>query len=198
MGPVKQMRAVLRSGALHALVLIIAGCASPRLSVYTLESTGELAAGKPLSSHSIVIEVRRVVVPDALDTQDILVRNGNQFERSPTGRWASRLSIAITHYLTGQLAARRPDALVTDQTQVETPNDRLYIAISTLDITRAGQATLEADWTIVPRNPASPDRRQRGRFTAQGPVATDRDVVLLLQALLNQLADAIDIRSLRA
>jgi uncharacterized lipoprotein YmbA len=145
----------------------------------------------------VVIEVRRVVIPDALDTQDIVVRNGNQFDRSPTGRWATRLSMAITHYLTAALAARRPDALVTDQTQVGTPNDRLYIAISTLDITRAGQAVLEADWTIVPRNPSLPDHRQRGRFTAQGPVATDHDVVVLLQALLQQLADAIEIANLR-
>ena len=193
----KHVRAFLRAGMLHVLVVMIIGCASPRLSLYTLESPGALATERPLSRHSVVIEVRRVVIPDALDTQDIVVRNGNQFDRSPTGRWATRLSMAITHYLTGQLAARRPDALVTDQTQVGTPNDRLYIAISTLDITRAGQAVLEADWTIVPRNPSLPDRRQRGRFTAQGPVASDHDVVVLLQALLQQLADAIEIANLR-
>ena len=193
----KQVQAVTRVGTLPALLLMIAGCASPRLSLYTLESPGALATERPLSPHSVVIEVRRVVIPDALDTQDIVVRNGNQFDRSPTGRWATRLSVAITHYLTGQLTARRPDALVTDQTQVGTPNDRLYIAISTLDITRAGQAVLEADWTIVPRNPSLPDRRQRGRFTTQGPAASDHDVVVLLQALLQQLANAIDIASLR-
>ena len=193
----KHVRAFLRAGMLHVLVLMIIGCASPRLSLYTLESPGALATERPLSRHSVVIEVRRVVIPDALDTQDIVVRNGNQFDRSPTGRWATRLSVAITHYLTGQLTARRPDALVTDQTQVGTPNDRLYIAISTLDITRTGQAVLEADWTIVPRNPSLPDSRQRGRFTAQGPVASDHDVVVLLQALLQQLADAIEIATLR-
>jgi cholesterol transport system auxiliary component len=193
----KHVRAVLYAGTLLSLVLMIAGCASPRLSLYTLESPSPLATERPLSPHSVVVEVRRVVIPDALDTQDIVVRNGNQFDRSSTGRWATRLSMAITHYLTGQLAARRPNALVTDQTQIGTPNDRLYIAISTLDITSAGQAALEADWTIVPRNPSLPDRRQRGRFTTQGPVATDHDVVVLLQDLLKQLADAIDIASLR-
>ena len=191
----KHVRAILCAGTLQAV--LIAGCASPQLSLYTLESPRALATERPLAPHSVVIEVRRVVIPDALDTQDIVVRNGNQFDRSSTGRWATRLSMAITHYLTGQLAARRPDALVTDQTQIGTPNDRLYIAISTLDITSAGQVALEADWTIVPRNPSLPDRRQRGRFTTQGPVASDHDVVVLLQALLKQLADAIDIASLR-
>jgi uncharacterized lipoprotein YmbA len=193
----KHVRAVLHAGTLISLVLMTAGCASPQLSLYTLEPPGPPATERPLSPHSVMIEVRRVVIPDALDTQDIVVRSGNQFDRSSTGRWATRLSMAITHYLTGQLAARRPDALVTDQTQIGTPKYRLYIAISTLDITSAGQAALEADWTIVPRNPSLPDRRQRGRFTTQGPVATDHDVVVLLQDLLKQLADAIDIASLR-
>lgn len=194
---IKAVGTVLLARTLHALLLLIAACASPRLSLFTLEAPDALAAERSLSAHSLVIEVRRVVIPDALDTQDIVVRNGNQFDRSSTGRWASRLSMAITHYLARQLAVRRPGALVTDQTQVGTPNDRLYVNISTLDITTAGQAMLEADWTIVPRNPSAPDRRQRGRFTAQGPVATDHDVVVLLQSLLTQLADAIDITSLR-
>jgi uncharacterized protein len=50
---------------------------------------------------------------------------------------------------------------------------------------------LEADWTLVPRDPARPTRRQRARFVARGPVATDQDVVNLMQAVLTQLADAI-------
>jgi hypothetical protein len=43
----------------------------------------------------------------------------------------------------------------------------------------------------VPRDPARPTRRQRARFVARGPVATDQDVVNLMQAVLTQLADAI-------
>jgi uncharacterized protein len=181
---------------LLALPLLAFGCASPPLTTYTLEPTNPPASGRPLSPQPVVIEVRRVVIPDSLDTRDIVVRDGNRLERSARGRWASRLSDSITHYLAGQLAAQRPDALVTDQTQVETPNDRLYIAISTLDITSTGQATVEADWTIVPRDPARPTSRQRGRFTAQGPAATDYDVVVLLQDVLKQLANAIDIAHL--
>ena len=89
-----------------------------------------------------------------------------------------------------------PD-LVTDQPQPEAPNDRIFLTISTFDVTSAGMATLEADWTIVPRNPAQPTRRQRARFTATGPVATDQDVVALMQTVLTQLADAMDIAKLR-
>jgi uncharacterized lipoprotein YmbA len=157
-----------------------------------LEPSNSPSRAAPLNSRALVIEIRRVVVPDSLDTQDILVRDGSTLQRSSHGRWASRLSLGITRYLTGLLAARRPGALVTDQPQPEAPNDRIFLTISTFDVTSAGVATLEADWTIVPRNSTQPTRRQRARFTAAGPVATDQDVVVLMQTVLTQLADTMD------
>jgi uncharacterized protein len=179
------------------LSLLVASCASPPLTLYTLEPSDAASKAAPLTNRAIVIEIRRVAIPDFLDTQDILVRDGNTLQRSTHARWASRLSLGITRYLTSVLAARRSDALVTDQPQIETPNDRIFVVISTLDVTNAGIATLEADWTIVPRNPNLPTRRRRGRFTASGPVASDQDVVTLMQTVLTQLADAIDIANLR-
>jgi hypothetical protein len=107
------------------------------------------------------------------------------------------VSLGVTAYLTGMLQQRRPDALVTDQTQIDPPTYRLFVTIGTLDITKAGTATLDADWTIVPRNPALPTQRARGHFTSTGPVATDQDVVTLTLAVLRQLADAIDVAGLR-
>jgi uncharacterized lipoprotein YmbA len=190
-------REVAAAILLVGLSLLAASCASPPLSIYTLEPSNSPSQAAPLTSRALVIEIRRVVIPDSLDTQDILIRDGSTLQRSSHGRWASRLSLGITRYLTGLLAARRPDALVTDQPQPEAPNDRIFVAISTFDVTSAGVATLEADWTIVPRNPAQPTRRQRARFTATGPVATDQDVVALMQTVLTQLADAMDIAKLR-
>ncbi len=180
-----------------ALSSLAASCASPPLSLYTLEPPAPPFGTTPLPRRAAVIEIRRVVVPDYLDSQDILVRNGNTLQRSTHGRWASRLSLGVTRYLTGILATQRPDALVTDQPQVETPNDRIFITISTLDVTSAGVATLEADWTIVPTSSTQPARRGRVRFAATGPVATDQDVAELMQSLLTRLAEAINIVSLR-
>jgi uncharacterized protein len=177
--------------------LLMTACASPPLSLYTLTPSDAPVATVSLSDRTPVIEIRRVVIPDYLDTQDILVRSGNILQRSPHGRWASRLSIEVTRYLTGLLAARRPNALITDQLPAATPNDRIFITISNLDVTSAGLATLEADWTIVPQNPAQAIRRQRAQVTANGPVKTDQDVVILTQAVLTRLADAIDIAHLR-
>jgi uncharacterized lipoprotein YmbA len=180
-----------------SLVLVVTSCASPPLSLYTLEPSDTVSRALPLTNRAIVIEIRRVAIPDFLDTQDILVRDGNTLQRSTHARWASRLSLGITHYLTNLLAMRRSDALITDQPQTEAPNYRISIVISTLDVNSAGMATLEADWTIVPRNPTLPTRRQRGRFAAAGPVGSDQDVVTLTQRVLTQLADTIDISNLK-
>jgi len=195
MSPVKARRP--RAVAVILSVLLTASCASPPLSLYTLRPSDVPAATVPFSRPGAVIEIRRVVLPDYLDSQDILVRNGNTLQRSPHGRWASRLSIEVTRYLTGLLAARRPNALITDQPPVETPSDRILITISNLDVTTAGRATLQADWTIVPHNSAEPIRGQRAVFTVNGPANTDQDVVVLMQSLLTRLADAIDIAHLR-
>ena len=60
-----------------------------------------------------------------------------------------------------------------------------------------GAAVLEADWQVVPGNPALPARRDRASVHAAGPVATDADVVALVRAVLGQLADRIDVAGLR-
>ena len=140
-----------------------------------------------------MIEIPRVTVPDELDNQDIVYRNGDILHRSDKGRWASRLSLGITARLAGRLAARRPDALVTDRAQVEAPTYRLLVNIDRLDVTAAGTATLEADWMIVPQDAKQPIRRDRARFSATGPVAKDQDVVALVGGLVDRLAAAIDL-----
>jgi uncharacterized lipoprotein YmbA len=180
-----------------ALSLLSLSCAAPPLSLYTLSPPTPSSPVPPLTSRTVVIELRRVVLPDYLDTQDIVVRDGNTLQRSTRGRWASRLSLAVTSYLAALLAAHRPDALITDQPQVETPNFRIFLTIGTFDVSSSGTVTLEADWSTVPRDPNRPTERQRARLTVDGSVATDQDVVVLMQSVLKQLADRIDVSRLR-
>ncbi len=178
---------------LGCAALLPAGCAAPPLTLYTLGAPAQAADASPLGARPVVIEVARVAVPDELDTEDINVRDGSILRRSQTGRWASRLSVGITDRLTSRLAARRPDALVTDRPQTEAPTDRVLVSISRLDVTPKGVATLAANWLIVPRDPARPTRRDRGLFSVTGPVAADQDVVTLEGMLVDRLADAIDL-----
>jgi uncharacterized lipoprotein YmbA len=194
MSPLKAPLPCIATVALGLLVLT--SCASPPLSLYTLKPDDAPVAATAFRQGTPVIEVKRVIVPDYLDSQDILVRNGNTLQRSSHGRWASRLSTEVTRYVTEILATRHPLALVTDQPPVTAPNARLSITISNMDVTSAGVVTLEANWEIVPKNPAMPVRHDRARFTARGPVKTDQDVVVLTQAVLTRLADVINIARL--
>ena len=68
-----------------ALSLLIVSCASPPLSLYTLEPSDLPSQAAPLARWAIMIGIRRVSVADHLDTQDILVRDGNTLQRSAHG-----------------------------------------------------------------------------------------------------------------
>lgn len=187
--PIRRRALFVASGLVGGAML--AGCAGPPLTQFTLWTPPPAAPPAAPGGRTMVIEVRRFSLPDFLDNQDLSLRNGNRLERSLTGRWASRLSVLATGYVVARLNQARPDALITDRPQAETPSYRLYVTISTLDLVAPGSAVLEADWLLMPRDPRLPPLRQRGRFTATGPMDTDQHVVDLTQAVLARLADAI-------
>lgn len=174
------------------LGLLLASCGAPPLTLYTLGTASQGGEARPLGRTSVVIAVARVTIPDELDMTDIVVRDGSTLRRSALGRWASRLSLGITDRLTERLGQRYPDALVTDRPLTEAPSERVLVNIGRLDVSTAGVATLEADWMVVPRDPARPTRRNRLHVSVTGPVATDQDVVTLVGTLLDRLAGAID------
>jgi uncharacterized lipoprotein YmbA len=169
------------------LACLVAACASPPLKVYTLGAPA-IATGAESGDTAASVEVWRVSLPDYLDTQDIVLRQGSEIDRSSHARWASRLSAGATDLITARLAAARPDLFVTDQPLVAPARFRLYINISRLDVSADGTASLAADWTIVPRDEARPLLHDRTTFSLTGPVATDADVVALTNAVLDELA----------
>ena len=152
---------------------------------------------EPLKPGQNTIEVARLALPDYLDTQDILLRNGHAVAASREGRWASRLSLAATDLITDELTPRVPNALVTDEPQAIPPTYRILINVRRLDVTSQGRAVLEANWSILTVNPETLLERSRGRFEATGPAAHAGDVVALQQDVLKQLAAAIDVSVLR-
>ena len=169
-------------------------CAAPPLTLYTLGTPpGANRSASPLGKAPVVIAVGRVTIPDELDTEDIVVRDGSTLRRSSRGRWASRLSLGITDRLTERLAAALPGRLVTDRPLTETPSERVLINIGRLDVTASGTATLDADWMVVPRDSGRTVRRDRAQITVTGPVATDQDVVTLVGMVVDRLAAAINV-----
>lgn len=180
-----------RHARAFAMLMFLSGCSAPPIQFFTLSTpasgTQTLA---PLSAP--VLSVTRVTVPDYLDTQDITTRQGDKVERSANARWASRLSIAVTDFLTEQLAHDEPGYFVTAQQLLASPSTlRLSINITRLDVEASGQATLIADWTFIPANEHAPVRRQQGVFSANGTVASDGGTVNLTKAIIAQLEQRI-------
>jgi uncharacterized lipoprotein YmbA len=174
--------------------LLLAGCASPPLTLYTLsDEAGPGPAAPSLGAHPFVIEVARVTIPDDLDSEDIVLQDGSMLRRSKTGRWASRLSLEITSMLAQRLAARHPEALVTDVRQLTPPSERLLVSITRLDLAVNGAAEITADWQIVPEDGRGDIMRDRAQFSLSGPVANDHDVVALEQQLIGKLTNAISL-----
>lgn len=183
--------------------LALAGCAAaPPLQFYTLSEPPASSKVSTIADDPVppdrapVIEVARVTLPDYLDSEDLVVRQGNVLRRSSTGRWASQLSLAATDLLTERLAMRRPDAWVVDRPPARSPDFRLLMHITRLDIVSSGTGIVEAEWEIVPHRALTEIMRRRTRFIMKGSVATDQSVAHFERALIDRLADQIDISSL--
>ena len=187
----KSFGSFLQKRTTFLLCTLLASCASPPLTLYTLADDSSSAVAPSLDEHPVVVEIARVSIPDDFDSEDILVHDGNVLKRSKTGRWASRLSLEITSLLTHDLAARYPQALVTDVRQLTSPADRLLVSITRLDISAQGRAEIVADWQLVPENSEAKIARARAQFSLSGPVATDKDVVALEGELVNRLAGSV-------
>lgn len=188
------MKTVIRSACAALFGLWLAGCAAaPPLRLYTLGGSAANEATRPLPRGAEVIEVDRLILPNAVDSDDIVLQDGDILERSPTGRWASPLSVLATQLVTWRLARRAPSALVTDQWPTVAPDYRLMIHVARLDVESNGLALMDADWQLHPRGSARRPIRGRVTIRLSGSTATDGNVARLETALFERLADAIDI-----
>ncbi|MBB3881430.1 PqiC family protein [Acetobacter oeni] len=189
-----------KSGFAAAALLLsvsLSACAGPALQLYTLggPATGSAPVQGAVAPGTPILEIRRASLPDYLDTQDIVVRQGTSIQRSANGRWAERLSDGITDFVAARIGAARPDLFVTDQSLSVPATARLAINITRLDIPTSGTATLEASWSLIPVDASKPEQLQRGTVTASGSAAKDADAVTLADTLVSQLSDRI-VRSL--
>ena len=183
---------IRRTGCTALLALLLAGCAAaPPLRLYTLGDPPVSEHTQPLPRGAAVIEVDRLILPNDVDSEDILLRDGDVLKRSPTGRWASPLSVLATDLVTARLARRAPQALVTDQWPVQSPDYQIVIHVARLDVTGNGLALMDVNWQILAGDPEKRPIRGRAQIRLAGPTATDADVVRLETTLFERLADAI-------
>lgn len=193
------LRSLLRNGAgarfsALGLGLLLTACSAPPLKLYTLagpsvsagsHTQGAVQPGTP------VLEIRRVSLPDYLDGQDLITRDGSSLSRSPDGRWAERLSDGITDYLTAQIGAARPDLFVTREAPLTTSSSRLRISITRLDLPVSGPATLDATWSLVPANEKQEIQTWRESVSVSEAVQTDLATVHVTDELIAGLGQRI-------
>jgi uncharacterized lipoprotein YmbA len=131
-------------------LLCLAACsAGPPLRTYVLtpplQTTPTPMPALPVGR----IVIARVRVPDYLDTNDIVLRDGNnQVKASATGRWAERLSHGLTRALADDLGAH----VESDEVLLDASNAaprRVLVDVSALDLWPDGNCTLAATWAIV-------------------------------------------------
>ncbi|GCE83685.1 membrane integrity-associated transporter subunit PqiC [Komagataeibacter diospyri] len=189
--------ALRAGGGLLLSAVVLSACSSAPVRFYTLGAPAvavgaESTATMPITDSTPVIEVERARMPDYLDSQDIMVRNGHEIERSGLGRWASRLSVGATDLITARLAQKWPHLFVTDQSQPDRPTWRLQLNISRLDVSRDGQAALNADWAIIPQDSRASILRNRTTIVTQGNTGSNANIAKVTENLLNELSDRIE------
>jgi uncharacterized lipoprotein YmbA len=182
------------------LLLCMSACSSgPPLRTYIL--TPPLALGPlapaPASSNERIV-VRGVLVPDYLDTTDILLRDGdNEVKLSASGRWSERLSQGLTRALATDLQMRLPaGTVVLDRSS---PAQRqVLINVTSLDLWREGRCALAATWTIVDRDASRAVATGSGTFYSSAMGSTtdvgDARLVEAISRTLGELADAITLK----
>jgi hypothetical protein len=141
------------------------------------------------------IVIRRVLVPDYLDTTDILMRDGtNEVKVNGTGRWDERLSQGLTRALAADLAARLPsDSVVLDTSGPA--QQQVLITVNSLDLWPDGRCVLAATWTIVDHDAPRAVAGGSGTFDSPAVGSTidvgDAHLVDAISGNVAKLADMI-------
>lgn len=162
---------------LFALVVAGAGCASPRSSFYTLNSTGKPAT----SGADYSVSVGPVSVPAAVDRPQIVVRLApNQVAIDEFHRWASPLPDAIARVVAENLAAMlgTPHVTVFSRPSASGARYRVLIDVLRFESAPGEAATLDAVWTVRSTKDGT---TRSGRTTVREPVP-DRGYATLAAA----------------
>ena len=179
--------------ALLVVTCVVTGCASGsarRLYVLVtpLEST-QTMANEP------VVWLRRVSLPDYLDSTDIVWRAGQHgLQTSPTGRWGERLSLGVTQALATDLMARLPQNRVVWSDPDRKSTRELLVEVEGFDAWPDGHCVLRATWTLTDPTNGAVLVGARETFTAApAPGGTQGDVRVVagMADVVGKLADSI-------
>jgi uncharacterized lipoprotein YmbA len=139
----------LQTGALAALALSVAACASAPEHLYTLESAARAPAAG--GSDRPLVLVGPLTVPEIVDRPQLIVREGKYaIAVNEQERWATPLKDSLPQVIARQLGELCPTArfgLVSDPATDEHPA-HLVIDFTNMDIDRTTGVTVIANWTF--------------------------------------------------
>jgi uncharacterized protein len=188
------MRRGCRTGLwlLAAAAVSACGTGGPAPELYVLGDAPRPAAEAVSQLSDPVLELKRVRVPDYLDTTDIVTRHPDgRIVARPSARWGERLSVGVTRAAAAALEARLPRLAVTTTPPIEAPRWQLLIDLDTFEVRADGQSVLSARWTLLEGRRG--ERLHEEKVSLATPVgqATDRAVVAAMTQQLDQLVDRI-------
>jgi uncharacterized lipoprotein YmbA len=181
---------------LAALTCVVAGCMSGRArQIYVLGDAADTPMDHQAAAGQIELQLERVLVPDYLDTTEILSRVGeHELHASSSGRWGERLSLGIMHALWADLAIRLPQDRVTLARREEKSARQILVNVDTFDVWPDGRCVLAANWTILGADRTVVLAAGRGTFIVpsdRGGKPGDGAVVSGMAEALRRLAESI-------
>ncbi len=187
----------LRAIALAALACIGAGCMSHRehQHLYALDAALDTPRNAEAALKGPELQLQRVLVPDYLDTTDLLLRVGtHEIRESSTGRFGERLSVGITHALRSDLAVRLPLDSITLAHPAEESARQILVTVNEFDVWQNGRCVLTANWSILGADRRGVLTADRGTFItapAGDGISNDAATVSAMADAVRQLADRI-------
>jgi uncharacterized lipoprotein YmbA len=180
---------------LLVLNCVVAACiSSPVPATYVLSHAVDFTKGTE-SASGPVVQLRRVLVPDYLDTTDMIERVGQyQLKSSSTGRWGERLSLGITHALGSDLAIRLPMNTVAFDHPAEKSVRQILVSVDRFDVWRDGHCVLTANWSILETHGGAVLTEGRSNFATMpvsGGNPGDGAIVAGMADAVSELADRI-------
>jgi hypothetical protein len=181
-----------RGLALVAITVLLAGCGSgPTMRIYVLGSPDPTMVGAWSEAGRPVIELRTVLVPDYLDSSDILRRVGpNEVAASPTGRWGERLSMGLTHALASTLSRRLPNAVIVT-TPASGAARLIFVDIERFDIEADGRCLVTARWRITANDGQTPSEGESASFSEVAASTDDPAVASAMTRAVDHLGGQI-------
>lgn len=189
--------------ALTVLIPIAAaGCLTHRevRRIYALDGAVEAATLTEGVAERPAMQLQRVLIPDYLDTTDILWRVGaHEIHESTTGRFGERLSLGITHALRSDLAARFPQYTVVLAESRERQALQILVNVDAFDVWPSGRCVLVADWTVLGADRSASPSADRGTFTTAAVAVNPGDgaIVAAMADTVRQLAGRIAMTAAR-